>query len=85
MGHGVSSWAKDPGGGLPSSAEPIKDDPGPRGQPMSLKDGPGKASQVHHDPLCRVMSESQPDLAGSVSGTHKGLGRAEPGLCQVVI
>jgi len=40
---------------------------------------------VEGDPLCRAMSESQPDLAGSVSGTHKGLGRAEPGLCQVVI
>ena len=72
--------------GLPSPAESIaKDDPGPRGQPMSLRDCLGKASQVHHNPLCRVMSESQPGLAGSTSGTHKGLGRAEPGLCQLVI
>ena len=86
MGHGVSSWAKDPGGGLPSLAEPIaKDDAGPRGQPMSLREGPGKASQVRHDPLCWVMSEFQPGLAGLASGTHKGLGRAEPGLCQVVV
>lgn len=41
---------------MPSPAESIaKDDPGPGGQPMSLRDGLGRLSQVHQ-PLCRVMS-----------------------------